>query len=122
MHHYTKKILGLLLMASFLGGCYYRNEDDLYPCTASNITYTNTIKSIVDSRCVSCHNGSGTTLPGLYDFRDYNVLKRVALTDSVYKAVTGQFPGKPRMPYGGPYLSDCEISKIKTWVSNGAPH
>jgi len=117
-----KKLLGMAFFSFCLTSCYYHNEADLYPCTSTSITYSQTIKPLVDSRCVSCHNGSSTTsLPGLYDFRDYNILKRVALTDSVYKAVTGQFPGKPKMPYGGPYLSDCELSQIQTWTMLGAP-
>lgn len=104
-----------------IAGCYYRNESDLYPCASLNITYTSTIQPLIESRCTSCHNGTGATLPGVYNFHDYNVVKRVALTDSIYKAVTGQFAGKPRMPYGGPYLSDCEITQIKTWANLGAP-
>lgn len=121
MRYFFRGIFFLFFLACFFASCFYRNEDDLYPCSSMNITYTRNIKPIIDARCIGCHNGSVNTSPVNFDFREFFVVRRVALSDSIHKAITGQFAGKPRMPYGGPYLTNCEITQIKTWVSLGAP-
>lgn len=109
------KIITSLAISFLLASCYYDKE--LSTCNTTNITYANTVQALVTSRCNSCH--SGTTLNAGLDLSNVTVLRRIALNDSLHKAVTGN--GVTRMPFGGPYLSDCEISKLKAWKDAGAP-
>jgi mono/diheme cytochrome c family protein len=74
-------------------------------------TYVDSIKSILDSRCVACHR-TGTALGG-YRMDDYAsaFAGRVAIVDSVEKN---------RMPTSGP-LSSADKGKLRAWLDGGAP-
>ncbi|WP_141502424.1 cytochrome c [Rhizobium sp. J15] len=40
---------------------------------------------------------------------------------NLIRVLTNGLPFVPRMPAGGPFLSDEEILTIKTWIESGAP-
>src|SRR6478752_10845549 len=80
-----KKTLHLLLFGVIcISGCYYDNEEDLYPnSTTSNTTdtgtvsYATTIAPMMATNCTTpgCHAANGqlpnlTTHQGVYDSRD----------------------------------------------------
>ncbi|HEX6333385.1 MAG TPA: hypothetical protein VFZ78_04105, partial [Flavisolibacter sp.] len=69
------------------------------------------------NRCLSCHTGPSSPL-GL-DLTDFNIVKRIALSDTLYRSVIGQ--GMKKMPDDGTSLNACEISRIKAWQTSGAP-
>jgi hypothetical protein len=39
---------------------------------------------------------------------------------NIIKVLRGTLPGFPRMPDGGPYISDPEIAEIVDWINHGA--
>jgi hypothetical protein len=56
-------LLFLILVVSVLviSGCYYDVAEELYPsngttCDTSSVTYSLTVKPIIDQFCVSCHS------------------------------------------------------------------
>jgi hypothetical protein len=121
-----KKILIVLLVV--LGGCYYDNEEELYPvqgndCDTTNVTFSGTIFPIINDNCTSCHSGSFPQSNIL--LTDHTTISAqaaipVGQDGSLYGAVSHD-PGNTPMPYQLPQLSDCNIQKIKVWIDAGRP-
>jgi hypothetical protein len=117
-----KRVQHLLLTFVFTGlfftGCYYDNEEELYPgsvdCDVTNVDYSTVIKPIADSNCAisGCHV-PGTGLP---DLTTYVGLKTIADNGKLNDRVVV----RKDMPPSGP-LSNCDIDKIEAWISQGAP-
>lgn len=111
-------ISSLLLFGSVLTGCYYDVEEELYPGTGSagpcdtiNLSYAASIAPIMQQFCVNCHgagNGTGTELT--------NYTQVSANAAAVLNSVTRT---SNTMPKGGNRLSDCNISRIRAWISQG---
>ena len=82
-----------------------------------SVTYTNDIKPIIDSKCVSCHYAGGTG-NGDYQTSPYAGLKQ--------KVDNGSFKNRAiilhDMPQGGPPLSQEEMDLINCWLDAGAPN
>jgi uncharacterized protein (TIGR03118 family) len=92
--------------------------------------------------CSGCHNGVGTSLPGVQNLTSaaatyaslVNVasieqpnLLRVKPGDPTDSYVIHKLEGLPgitgaRMPFGGPYLSTATIDQIESWIAAGAPN
>src|SRR5690606_3485566 len=80
----SHSILAILLGGIFLSGCYYDNEEELYPfsnlnCdTLSVITYSNTIQAIANTNCAisGCHTGVNPT--GGIKLETYQQMKSIA--------------------------------------------
>lgn len=90
--------------------------------------------------CSGCHNGVGTSLPGVQNLTSaaatyaslVNVpsieqpnLLRVKPGDPTDSYVIHKIEGLPgitgaRMPFGGPYLSSATIDQIESWIAAGA--
>ena len=122
-----KKLL-IILSLAILAGCYYDNEEELYPdqgsdCDTTNVTFSGTVFPIINSNCSSCHTGSAPEANVL--LADYESIKAHAIIPagqpgSLYGAITHD-PLNSAMPKNGTQLSDCEIKKIKTWIDAGSP-
>ncbi len=108
--------LGMLM----LNGCYYDNEEELYPnsfCDTTNVTYAVTIEPIVRTKCAipGCHVAGGG---GNGDFTVFtNVIAKV--NDGRFLASVRREAGVRAMPESGP-LPLCEVQKIEIWIANGA--
>ncbi len=106
-----------LLFVSILTGCYYDNEDELYPnksgCDTSNVTYSGIIKPLVDSRCAvpGCHV-SGAQPPNLSTY--------TGLVTNIDRVKVRALELKT-MPAAGP-LSQCEIDQMWIWINAGSPN
>jgi hypothetical protein len=66
-----KKVLSLLsiVFLSTLTGCYYDSEEALYPtlstsCDQTNVTFSGTVKPILQASCLSCHSNSKASSSG----------------------------------------------------------
>jgi hypothetical protein len=86
-------------------------------CDTSVFTYTAVVKPIIDANCLSCHNGPGA--PKGLDYTTYAGLRVPALDGRLVRAIS-HAPGITPMPLGGQKLSDCNIAKIRKWVTDGA--
>ena len=112
------------LLSLIFSSCYYDNEDDLYPfdpsqsCDTMNITYSNTVKVVLDNSCVSCHQTSNPSGGVLLD--SYNEVKVVADNGRLWGSINHEDGFSP-MPQGGTKLSACELLKIKAWINEGSP-
>jgi hypothetical protein len=118
----TKWIAFILILVGIMSfsGCYYDDEDNLYPlagsCDTTNVTYSGTISLIMSGNCNSCHGGSSPQANIKTD--SYTDLKIVVDNGKFWAAVNHEsaFP----MPKDLPKLSDCDLSKIRIWIDGGA--
>ena len=124
MEHLTTKTLKLIAVAAMiiaLHSCYYDNVEDLYPssstCDTTNVTYTNSVKPVIDANCLSCHNDALAN--GNVSFSSYDKIAAVA-TSGKLLGVIRHDSNYPPMPLGADKLPDCTIKKIEVWVNAGA--
>ena len=124
MKRNLKLLISFFICAVILTACYSDKEDVLYrfpqtslvPCDTANVTYSQTIATIMTSVCNVCHNTSNAS--GGWATDNYNGLKTVALNGKFVGSITHSAGFSP-MPKGGNSITDCEISKIKSWINNG---
>ncbi len=116
--------ISLILLIAFISGCYYDTEEKLYPqvstsCDLSNVTFTTTVKPILQASCFSCHSNSKAANSGggikLENYAD--VL--ISTNNGKLMGTINHTSGFQAMPQGGGKLTDCEISKLQTWIDNG---
>lgn len=123
-----KRCLLLLPFLAILAGCYYDNEEELYPpqpndCDTTNVTYSGTIFPIINTNCISCHGGSSPQ--GGILLEDYASISAAAAIPagqggSLYGAISHASGNSP-MPKNGTQLSDCKIKQVEVWINAGRP-
>jgi hypothetical protein len=90
----------------------------------STITYTSTVKTIMDTKCglPTCHDAM--TPGGGLNFSIYSDCRDVALTHNILLCSIKHDStcGYKAMPYppGSPKISDSMISILSCWVANGS--
>jgi mono/diheme cytochrome c family protein len=115
-------ILGL--MAFGLSGCYFDNEDDLYPeakkCndTTGTVSYASKVQPIFNTSCNAsgCHNSSSASANIILD-------THAGAVDAIGKKLVSAIAhdgNASEMPKNGSKLSDCKIATIQKWVNQGA--
>ena len=131
MEHRNKiRILAGFLVIPFLvltiSGCYYDNEEYLYPtsaeCVTDNMSYSTDVWPVVSSTCTGCHGGASLAggIP-LEDYTDVSAAGAIGAGNygSLYGAISHASGNSP-MPKNGDKLSDCTIAKIKAWIDQGS--
>jgi len=118
-----KKIILSITIISFLSSCYYDNEEVLYPnngnCDTTNVTYTNTIKPMMEQSCTGCH-GASSPSAGI-NLTTYSLVRSSAEDGSLYGSMSFQSGYSP-MPKNADKLSDCSLNKIQSWINKGYPN
>ena len=108
-------------------GCYYDKKDQIYPasattttCDTSNITYSTTIKALINTNCNACHstaacaaNGGGIALD------NYTVLYNYVSSGKFYNSIA-QNGLASAMPKNLAKLDQCTINKFAIWINKGA--
>lgn len=117
---FTMLILAVVIVLS--GGCYYDNEEDLYPnateCDTLNITYEATIAPIMANSCNTCHSGPSPSAGIKTD--SYGDLAIIANNGRLW-GVVSHAQGYSPMPKDQAKLSDCSLTKIGKWINSGLP-
>ncbi|MCF6347093.1 MAG: cytochrome c [Flavobacteriaceae bacterium] len=104
----------LLLFLTFsLISC--SSDDDTVIPSQNDVTYTNDIKSIIDSKCLNCHgnplaNGAPISLTNLDEVKE-----AVINSDLIGRVEDGS------MPQGGTRLTPAQIQAIKDWKAANYP-
>lgn len=112
-------ILTLLSMSS----CYYDVESQLYPaggttCDTTAVTYSTTMRNVLaNNACFTCHSGSASA-GGSIVLDTYDGLKTYAQNGRLLGSINHD-PGFVAMPQGGNKLSDCDLKKVKIWITAG---
>lgn len=111
-------VASLFLISIYACGDDSNEEEEMMKetdeCDGTTFTYTNDVKSIVDSNCAlsGCHDGSSAQP----NFTDYNGFKTFASSASARVNSRSMPP-----PSSGGSLSDEQIATIVCWAANGAP-
>ena len=114
-------IPAIVLILILFAGCYYDNEEALYPelqssCDTTNVTFTLTIAPLLSNYCLSCHSDANVAFGGGIHLQKYSDV--VANSAKIIPAIDGT--GSKPMPPNGK-LSSCGVSQFKIWVSKGMP-
>jgi cytochrome c5 len=119
-----KALLALGFISLIFSGCYYDNEEDLYPfyennCDTTAVSYSLTVRTVLDASCVSCHQPSNPSGNVLLD--TYQNVKTNADNGRLWGSINHD-PGFVAMPQGGGSLSNCSLAQIKAWINSGSPN
>lgn len=101
--------------------CTNDSTGDLIDTTSvGEITYNNTIKTIMTNNCIVCHatvpvNGAPMSLTTYQNVKD--AIQNLGLLDRISRP---QGAGG-MMPQGGTRLPQVTIDKITQWAQNGLP-
>ncbi len=112
----------LLLSLTVLSGCYYDNEETLYPesanCTVpTTSTFSVNVLPLLTNRCNSCHGGSAPS-GGIILTSHTEVIKYV--NNGSLMGSMNQTSGYSAMPKNSGKMSSCEIGTIQEWIDLGA--
>ena len=87
-------------------------------CDTVNVTYSATIRTIIDNNCIGCHTG-GSSYNRNVDLSTHAGVQRVAMSGQLAGAIS-HAAGFTPMPFQRPKLDDCTIAKMKAWIGRGA--
>ncbi len=116
--------IGMLAVTSQTG-CYYDNEEYLYPdgagCDTTGTTYTATVLPIMDTYCnsSSCHSSSANS--GNVTLDNYTSTVPWVENGKLLKSIQ-HASGASSMPKNASKLADCNIKKIAHWIEMGYPN
>jgi len=88
-------------------------------CDTTNVTWTNTIRPLINLKCVGCHQGASPG--GNYDLSTHAGVAAVAANGKLMGAVR-HLSGFSAMPKNQAKLPQCDIDKLQIWVNDGAPN
>jgi hypothetical protein len=108
------------IFSYFIAGCYYDNEEALYPelsssCDTTNITYSGTVVPILSSNCYSCHSDANATAFG--GNIHLQAIADVRTNSAKILFSINQTGAKPMPPSGK--LKNCSITQVEIWVRKG---
>lgn len=106
-------IVPIIIVLFFFNSCTSDDDDKMTDLPANDVTYTATIKVIIDDNCLNCHvdpplNGASMSLLTFENVRDA-VMNR----DLIGRVEGGS------MPPVGDLLTDSQVQAIKDWKSGG---
>lgn len=116
-------LVGVLLLITALGSCYYDNELYLYggACDNTDISYTGRIKAIADANCATTGCHAGPSPEDNISLEGYDNARAATENTSVICSIQGQ-SGCSSMPKNAPLMSQCDIDAWLAWVEAGYPN
>ena len=114
-------IFFISLIALFVSGCYYDNEQLLYPapaagsCSSISAKFSTDVAPIISSKCATagCHNAASAA--------GGTVLETFAQISAKAVRIRQRCIVEKTMPPGGG-LSTSEIAILNCWISSGIPN
>jgi hypothetical protein len=124
MFHIASLLSGLMVLA----GCFYDNEEALYPSVelvsindTLPVTFQADVLPILQTYCFVCHSSANAPTKGKNIVLDnYNDISTAALNGKLYGSISWD-PAYTRMPYRSAKLPPSEIYIVKKWIDDGAP-
>ena len=106
-------IVPIIIVLIFFNSCTSDDDEKMTDLPAKDVTYTATIKVIIDDNCLNCHvdpplNGASMSL-----LTFENVSDAVMNRDLIGRVEGGS------MPPVGDLLTDSQVQAIKDWKSGG---
>ncbi len=113
--------ISVLFLALLFSGCYYDNEETLYPGSACTIPETSTFSAnvlpLLNNRCNNCHSGSSPS--GDILLNSYSETIKYVNNGSLMGSIN-HASGYSAMPKSAAKMSSCEIGTIQKWIDSGA--
>jgi mono/diheme cytochrome c family protein len=111
------------LIAAFsvflFAACTNETESDLLDQNIPNtITYTNSIKSIMDNNCISCH-GTNPVNGASISLTTYQKVKDAVINKGLIDKISKNQDAAGMMPYGGTRLPQSTIDQVIAWKNTG---
>lgn len=106
-----------LIQQWILQGAQNLTCENLGPCDTVLVSFSADVQPIIQMKCLGCHT-TPTPTNLQVSLADYNGVNAVASNGRMLGAIK-HLPGYTPMPNGGPKLTDCEISIISNWISEG---
>lgn len=107
--------------------CENNSKEVLYSCDSVNVSFSKTVKPLIDVQCNSCHStANAANLGGSVILDNYTSISNWVDTTSVANGGDGgrllndiKHITNP-MPKSANKLSVCDIAKIEHWIFEGA--
>jgi hypothetical protein len=113
-----KLYFSLPLLTIFFS-CAENSTDDLVDATQPvTVTYSNTIKAVIDNNCIGCHNSppvAGAPMPLL----TYENVKDAIQNRGLLDRISRDQGASGMMPLGGSRLPQTTINLFSQWQSQG---
>jgi len=110
-------LLGFLVLLAF--ACKHSPDEIAKPvaaeCDSIHVTFNGTVKPILQSKCVTCHNN--ITISGNIDLTKYADIARVAGNGHLMGTIEHK-NGFSFMPKFADKLSTCNIAQIRKWIAD----
>lgn len=102
----------------FVTGCRY-DKLEMMPlsCDTTIVTFSGSVKPIINAHCINCHSGPSAPLNIRLD--SYLGVKAVANNGKLVGTISHS-PGFSPMPQNDAKLNDCKIGTIRKWITDGA--
>lgn len=119
-------VYGLLCTGIFfIYSCTNANKETVSPsvCKADSpvsMSYSKDIRPIFSSYCYGCHSTENQGVSGV-DLEDTTQLNKYIQNDQLVNNINHAAGADPMPPPPAQKLSDCNISEIELWISQGAP-
>jgi len=115
--HVTPVFIIFVLSILFNTGCRY-DKPEIMPvgCDTMIVTFSGSVKPILNAHCINCHSGPSAPLIRL---DSYLAVKAVASNGKLLGTITHS-PGFSPMPQNDAKLNDCKIGTIRKWINEGA--
>ncbi|MDP4827242.1 MAG: hypothetical protein NWR73_06135 [Flavobacteriales bacterium] len=85
-------------------------------CDTLNVTFSNSISTLVSNKCEGCHSGANPN--GGVSLTNYAQISASATSGTLWDAINATNGVAIMPPNTG--LSDCEIATFRIWIENGA--
>lgn len=125
-HPMIKHFIIVVILMACVSSCYYDNKEELYPgqatCDTVNVSFAKDIKPLIDAQCVGCHNTqSPTDSVALSTHAEILIYAKSGQLFGVLSWIP-PYTGSKQMPPNGAKWSDCNLSKLNSWIKKGAPN
>lgn len=114
----NKTLIQSVFVSMILLSCSNDSTSDLIDNDIQQISYTNTVKSIIDNNCISCHGSipiNGASIP----LTTYQNVKDAILNQELLDRISRSQGDPSMMPSGGTRLPQPIIDQISAWASEG---
>lgn len=106
-----KKLFTISIFALLVISCSSDGDDPIDP-SIKDVTYVKNIKSIIDSKCISCHASTPTNGAPMALVTSGQVKEAIENRDLIGKITSGS------MPPGNADLTAAQIQLIEDWQTN----
>ena len=116
----------IVAVSTLVESCYYDNEAALYPipktttCDTSTAKFAAYMSPLMTAQCATSNCHSASRQAGGVNLSSYTAIKNyITSNKATFLGSIKHSSGYSQMPSGGAKFSDCNITKIETWINNG---